>query len=329
MSLNQLIQLNALDLIGNQPNLANMFYLENLSNTAHLISLKSSKPFQVKGELLTPTAALLQLDGVIKNTLQMIQLGFTPPIELHTSPYVLSKAAAALMLKTYHIAMQQQWFDLLAINNHPYKAQIHLSLLQLWNEIRGYSMSAEAEKEAKGRSRLITEQRNQNSRIVSRLLIEHTNIQISKISYPFAIACNTQQLDMNKVEKTLVKLKSRMVDQLQQLNKGNLLSLQWRIQRTLPGQYYVNFLIYHSEQQPLQLPQNQEQFLHSFNESEQLIIRLDLSGALTQFIRIERDNFQGTNLEQWKVNFNCMLYPLKYYYYQSKEISAKFEYIMY
>ncbi len=190
-------------------------------------------------------------------------------------------------------------------------------------------MSTEAENEAKNRKKMIAGQRNENSRIVSRLLTEHTNIQISKVSYPFAIACNTQQLDMNKVEKALIKLKSKMVDQLQQLNEGNLLCLQWRIQQTISGQYYVNFLIYHSEQQLLQLPQDQDQFLHSFSEAEQQIIKLDLSNVLTQSIKIERDNFQGTNLEQWKVIFNSMLYPLKYYYYQSKVISAKFEYIIY
>jgi len=241
----------------------------------------------------------------------------------------LSKAAGTLLLKTYYIALQQQWFDLLAINHHPNQAQIHSSLLQLWNEIRGCSMSTEAENEAKNRKKMIAGQRNENSRIVSRLLTEHTNIQISKVSYPFAIACNTQQLDMNKVEKALIKLKSKMVDQLQQLNEGNLLCLQWRIQQTISGQYYVNFLIYHSEQQLLQLPQDQDQFLHSFSEAEQQIIKLDLSNVLTQSIKIERDNFQGTNLEQWKVIFNSMLYPLKYYYYQSKVISAKFEYIIY
>lgn len=329
MSFNQLIQLNALDLIGGQPNLGNMLYFENLSNAAHQMSLKSSKPFQVKGDVLTPTAALIQLDGAIKNTMQMIQLGFTPPIELHTSPYVLSKAAGALMLKTYNIVNHQGWGDLLTISQHPDKAQIHSSLLQLWNEIRGCSMSTEAENEAKNRKKMIAVQRNDNSRIVSRLLTEHTNIQMSKISYPFVIACNTQQLDMNTVEKALVKLKSRMVDQLQQSNEGNLLCLQWRIQKTVSGQYYVNFLIYHSEQQPLQLPQGQDLLSHSFTEAEQQIIKLDLSSVLTQIIKIERDNFQGINLEQWKVIFNSMLYPLKYYYYQSKVISAKFEYIIY
>ena len=76
-------------------------------------------------------------------------------------------------------------------------------------------MSTEAENEAKNRKKMIAGQRNENSRIVSRLLTEHTNIQMSKISYPFVIACNTQQLDMSKVEKALVKLKSKMVDQLQ------------------------------------------------------------------------------------------------------------------
>lgn len=329
MSFNQLRQFNALDLIGGQPNLPNMLYLENLSNTAHQMSLKSSKPFQVKGDVLTPTAALIQLDGVIKNTLQMIQSGFTPPIELHTSPYVLSKAAGTLMLKTYNIVNHQGWGDILSISQHPGKAQIQASLLQFWNETRGYVMSAEAEKANKSRNKMITEQRSENSRIVSRLLTEHTNIQMTRASYFFNITGNRQQLETNKIEKALIKLKSKMVDQLQQLNEGNLLCLQWRIQQTISGQYYVNFLLYHVDQQPLQLPQDQDQFLHSFSEAEQQIIKLDLSNVLTQSIKIERDNFQGTNLEQWKVIFNSMLYPLKYYYYQSKVISAKFEYIIY
>ncbi|OTG65389.1 hypothetical protein [Acinetobacter silvestris] len=87
-------------------------------------------------------------------------------------------------------------------------------------------------------------------------------------------------------------------------------------------------LVYHDDQYQLQLPQDQNLLSHAFDD-EQQTIKLDLSNVLTQNIKIERDNFQGTNLAEWKVIFNSMLYPVKYYYYQSKVISAKFEYIVY
>ncbi len=77
------------------------------------------------------------------------------------------------------------------------------------------------------------------------------------------------------------------------------------------------------------MPKNLDHLSHSFSEAEKQIIRLDLSSVLTQNTKLERDNFQGINLGQWKVIFNNMLYPVKYYYYQSKVISAKFEYIIY
>jgi len=55
MSFEKLEQINATDLIGGSNNLQLLSYLKHLSETAHQMSLKNSKPFQTKGEVLIPS----------------------------------------------------------------------------------------------------------------------------------------------------------------------------------------------------------------------------------------------------------------------------------
>ncbi|MEG1709360.1 MAG: hypothetical protein RR285_11700 [Acinetobacter sp.] len=328
MSIDKLISNNAMDLIGGQNSLTLMNYLPHLDETTRQMSLKSSKPFQTKGDVLTPTAALIQLNCMIKTTYSMIQGNYAPPLNSLSDDFAVTKGAHFLFVKINQIIMQNIWFDILEINQHPHKQLIHSTLDQLWNEIRGYSASSEAESDANKRKKLIADQAKENSRIVGRLLTTHTNILMTRVSYFISTTGNTEQLEVNEIEKAIVKLKSKLINEFQQLNQEKLFCIQWRIQRTLYGQYYLNMLVYHDDQYQLQLPQDQNLLSHTFDD-EQQTIKLDLSNVLTQNIKIERDNFQGTNLAEWKVIFNSMLYPVKYYYYQSKVISAKFEYIVY
>lgn len=328
MSFDQMAQLNTMDVIGDQNNLAILDWLKMLSETARQISLKSSKAFQTKGDVLTPTAALIQLNGLIKTIQSMIQGNYALPLNSLSNEFAVTKEAHFLFVKINQIIMQHGWFDILEINQHPHKQLIYSILDQLWNEIRGYSISGEAESDAKKRKMLIADQVKENSRIVGQFLTNHTNLCLTKTSYFFSTTGNTEQLEVNEIEKAIVKLKSKLINELQQLNQEKLFCIQWRIQKPLNGRYYLNMLVYHDDQHQLQLPQDQNLLSHAFDD-EQQTIKLDLSNVLTQNIKIERDNFQGTNLAEWKVIFNSMLYPVKYYYYQSKVISAKFEYIVY
>lgn len=329
MSFEQLQQFNNLDIIGGQNNLAGMIQLQQLSETFRQISLKSSKPFQIKGEVFTPTAALIQFDQMIKVLLQMPQYDHTSLLSTLQNEYVVMKGASFLAAKMHQIMKQQHWFDILQINQHSSKYQILEGLQTIWNEIRGYSASSEADNDSNKRKNLISDQAKENSKVVSRLLTQHTNLSLTKLSFFFNTTGDMTTLQTNEFEKAIVKLKSKLIDQLQQLNQGKLFCIQWRIQRTFYGQYYLNMLVYHNEQHQLQQPQDQYLLSHTFDIDGQPTIQLDLSQVLTLTGKIERDNFQGINLASWKVIFNNMLYPLKYYYYQSKVIKSNFKYIVY
>ncbi|WP_433847050.1 hypothetical protein [Acinetobacter proteolyticus] len=329
MSFERLAQLNNMDLIGGQHHLPTMRWLEQLSETSRQMSLKSSKPFQLRGEVLTPTPALIELDRVFKITNDLISNGYALQLDTLPNELVTSKDALFLFVKTKQIMQQYGWFDILNINQDPNKEPINSILKQLWNEVRGYSASSEAENDVKKRKELNSSQTRENSRIVSQLLTRHTNLNLTRLSFFFTSTGNIEHLQLKELEKQAIQLKSKLINELQQLNQDKLLCIQWRIQRSLHGQYYLNMLVYHDEQHLLQQPQDQNLLSHTFDTESQLTIQLDLSQVLTLTRKIERDNFQGTNLAEWKVIFNNMLYPLRYYYYQSKVISPRFEYIMY
>ncbi|MCH7337160.1 hypothetical protein [Acinetobacter sp. NIPH 2699] len=329
MSFEQLAQMNNMDVIGNQLNIPTMRWLEQLSETSRQMSLKSSKPFQLRGEVLTPTPALIELDRVFKMTNDLISNGYALQLDTLPNELVTSKDALFLFVKTKQIMQQYGWFDILNINQDPNKEPINSILKQLWNEVRGYSASSEAENDVKKRKELNSSQTRENSRIVSQLLTQHTNLNLTRLSFFFTSTGNIEHLQLKELEKQAIQLKSKLINELQQLNQDKLLCIQWRIQRSLHGQYYLNMLVYHDEQHLLQQSQDQNLLSHTFDTESQLTIQLDLSQIFNRTLKIERDNFQGTNLAEWKVIFNNMLYPLRYYYYQSKVISPRFEYIMY
>ncbi|MCU4316383.1 hypothetical protein KTH46_15320 [Acinetobacter bereziniae] len=331
MSFEQLQQFNNLDIIGGQNNLAGMIWLHTLSESFHQISLKSSKPFQIKGEVFTPTAALIEFDHGIKMTQQIVQNHCALPISIFANELNVSPKASFILAKMNQIIVQQSWFDILQINQHPSKHQILEGLQTIWNEIRGYSASTEAESDTNKRKKLTSDQAKENSKVVSRLLTQHKDLSLTRLSYFLCPKGETGTLKANELEKAIVKLKCKLIDELQWLNQGNLYCIQWRIQRSLYGLYYLNMLIYHDHQHPLvQLKSVDQGFLsHVFDKEGQISVQLNLSNICIQTLKLERDNFQGINLAAWKVIFNNMLYPLKYYYYQSKFIKPNFEYIVY
>ncbi|NAR94211.1 hypothetical protein [Acinetobacter haemolyticus] len=329
MSFEQLVQMNNMDVIGGQHPLPTMRWLEQLSEASRQISLKSSKPFQLRGEVLTPTPALIELDRVFKMTNDLFSNGYALQLDKLPNEFVTSKDALFLFVKTEQIKQQYGWFDILNINQNPDKEPINSTLKQLWNEVRGYSASSEVESDVRKRKELNSSQTRENSRIVSQLLTRHTNLNLTRLSFFFTSTGNIEHLQLKEIEKEVINLKSNLINELQQLNQDKLLCIQWRVQRSLNGQYYLNMLVYHDEQHLLQLPQDQNLLSHTFDKDNQSTIQLDLSQIFNRTFKIERDNFQGTNLAEWKVIFNNMLYPLRYYYYQSKVISPRFEYIMY
>lgn len=331
MSFEQFQQSNNLEVIGGQNNLAGMIWLHTLSESFRQISLKSSKPFQIKGEAFTPTAALIQFDQIIKIQHRLLQNNCALPVTTLPNEFIVSPKASLLLAKMHQIIKQQSWFDILQINQHPSKLQILEGLQTLWNEIRGYSASTEAESDTNKRKKLISDQAKENSKVISRMLAQHKDLSLTKLTFFFNYTGDMTTLQTNEFEKALIKLTSKLIEQLKQLNQENLFCIQWRIQRSLYGQYYLNMLVYNDHQHSLVQvqPQDQDLLSHVFDKEGQISVQLNLSNVSIQTLKLDRDNFQGFNLAEWKVIFNNMLYPLKYYYYQSKVIKSNFAYITY
>lgn len=327
MSFEYLNQSNSTDLIGGPNHFDNLYCFKFLDELAHQMSLKSSKPFQVKHEILTPTPALIQLNTAVQNINQInSSYGWNMNLTEHTK---VKKTAVFTLTKIQSILQQKQWFDILSINQHPAKQQIHIFLNTVWNETRGFHSSTEAERDNTVRTTLIREQCAENGRIARRLLAKHSNLKITRLFGTYLMLGNFAQMELIRVEKEIVKLKTAFTSQLQMLNLDKLYCIQWRIQRTLSGMYYLNVLVYHDTQHSLVLPQDQSKLTHLIEKNEQQILRLDLVIGNLQHLTLGNEQNGITHLEHWKVIFNNMLHPLRYYYYESRTVPTKFNSIIY
>lgn len=322
MSFEYLNQFNCADLIGGPNHFDILYCFKFLDDLMHQMSLKSSKPFQVKHGILTPTSALIQLNTAVQNMIQMNSInGWAIAPTEHTKA---KKAAVYAFGKIQSILQHNQWFDVLSINAHPTKQQIQAYLDMLWNETRGYYSSAEAERDHAARTSLIREQCTENGRIVRRLLSTHSNLKITRLFGTYLMLGDFSQLELNRLEREMVKLKTAVTSQLRDLNQDKVYCIQWRIQRTLSGLYYLNVLVYHDTQHNLVLPQDYSKLSHCFDGNAQHTLKLDLANGNLQHLILGKDLIGITHPEQWKVIFNNMLYPLRYYYYESRTIPAKF-----
>lgn len=323
-----MVQNNLTDLIGGPSQLLFMQHLEAIDGLAHQISLKSSTPLKVKDNILTPTDTLYKLNHCV----QMIHALYSlPNIDFHFLETLgINQRTFFLLSKILTILQQQNgWFDITKIHYHPYKDNIRAVLGNLWNETRGFIASPPVQKDLKKRDDLIKTQRTGNSKIVSKLLRQHTNIQVSRLSSLITIQGNDSSLSINELETNILRLKSKCLDQIQQLNTEQLLCIQWRIQRSM-GRYYLNMLVYHKDETVLTFPENAEDYnTFTLNEDSPNAVKFNLEQCIINTFRLQKDNYHSNNLEYWKVIFNAMLYPLRYCTYESKAISANFQSIIY
>jgi len=327
MNIDLLAQLNAIEPIGDLANLSALKRFEELDNLVHQVSLRNSKPFRVRNEMLTPTLQLHQFDSAVRNLVNTIA---QPNFPLILNEYTKVKSTSLYALNKIQSTLNQnKWFDLQTINQLPYKAQVHSYLDALWNEIRGYNSSRDVKLDNTYRNKLIRDQRTENSKMVSRLLTKHSNVQASRLFFNLNFLGDFSNIELNQIEKRIYELKTKLISQLQQLNLGNLYCIQWRVQRSLPGFYYLNVLVYHTLEHLIKLPQVQNELVYKFNNAGQQTISLNQNYFNIQTYTLGSNQNQSIELEQWKVIFNQMLYSLKYYYYQSKVISPKFTSITY
>ncbi|ENW84455.1 hypothetical protein F908_00502 [Acinetobacter sp. NIPH 284] len=322
-----MVQNNLMDLIGGPSQLLFMQHLEAIDGLAHQISLKSSTPLKVKDNILTPTDTLYRLNHCVQMILALYRLSH---INFHSLETLGINQRTFFLLSKILTTLQQQngWFDITQIHYHTHKDNICAILENLWNETRGYIVSPHIEKDLKKREDLIKTERTGNSKIVSKLLRQHTNIQVSRFSCLITIQGNDPSLSINELETNILRLKSKCLDQIQQLNTGQLLCIQWRVQRSM-GSYYLNMLVYHKDETFIVFPENAEDYTLTLNGDSPNAVMFILDQRIISISRLQKDNYQSDNLENWKVIFNAMLYPLRYCAYQSKTISANFQNIIY
>ena len=322
-----MVQNNLTDLIGGFDQLLFMQHLEAIDGLAHQISLKSSTPLKVKDNILTPTDTLYRLHHCVQMILALYLLSH---INFHFLETLgINQRTFFLLSKILTILQQQNgWFDITQIHYHPHKDNIRAILENLWNETRGFIASPPVQKDLKKREDLIKTERTGNSKIVSKLLRQHTNIQVSRFSCLITIQGNDPSLSPNELETNILRLKSKCLDQIQQLNTGQLLCIQWRVQRSV-GSYYLNMLVYHKDETFIAFPENAEDYTLTLNGDSPNAVMFSLDQRIISISRLQKDNYQSDNLENWKVIFNAMLYPLRYCAYESKAISANFQNIVY
>lgn len=322
-----MVQNNLTDLIGGFDQLLFMEHLEAIDGLAHQISLKSSTPLKVKDNILTPTDTLYRLHHCVQMILALYSL---PHINFHFLETLgINQRTLFLLFRILTILQQQNgWFDITKIHYHPHKDNIRAILENLWNETRGFIASHPVQKDLKKREDLIKAERTGNSKIVSKLLRQHTNIQVSRLSSLMTIQGNDPSLSPNELETNILRLKSKCLDKIQKLNTGQLLCVQWRIQRSICG-YYLNMLVYHKDETIIAFPENAEDYTLTLNGDSPNAVMFSLDQRIISISRLQKDNYQSDNLEHWKVIFNAMLYPLRYCAYESKAISANFQSIIY
>lgn len=318
----------ATDFIGGNLNIAIMLCLQNLTDLNHQISMPNSRAFQVKKDTVKATPSLYELYGVAKQLNDMNSNGSFPHALLDDNPNLkVLSSAQFLMEKIIDMIHQNIYFDPMYLNQYPNRAQLCVFLDQMWNEVRGFFSSRQAINSLTFHNRLVQTQCTENSRIVSRLLKKHERINVTKLSYLFTVD-NNQASETLMLERGIMRIKSNFIEEIQNLNTKNLLCIQWRIQRTLYGQYYLNILIYHDKDHPLlHIPQGN--FSRELNDRNGHTIKLTLCDPITGNLQVSTSGFQELNLAGWKAFFKIMVYPLRYYHYQSRIISPSFNNIIY
>lgn len=326
-NLNVMVQNNLTDLIGGSSQLLFIQHLEAIDGLAHQISLKSSTPLKIIDNILSPTDTLYRLNHCV----QMIHCLYSLPIiDFHFLETLgINKRTFFLLCKILTILQQLNgWFDITRVHQCQNPEYIRAVLENLWNETRGFIASPPVQKDLKKREDLIKTERTGNSKIVSKLLRQYTNIQVSRLSSLITIQGNDPSLSLNELETNILRLKSKCLDQIQKLNTGQLLCIQWRIQRSMGG-YYLNMLVFHKDETIIAFPENAEDYTLTLNGDSPNAVMFSLDQRIFNISRLQKDNYQSNDLENWKVIFNAMLYPLRYCAYESKAISANFQNIIY
>lgn len=336
MSKNPLIALQekkATDLVGGDLNMAIIICLQNLTDLSHQISRPNSRAFQVKKDTVRATPGLYALYGAANQINSMNSNNSFPYELLDDNPNLkVLIGTQLLMRKIINMISQNIYFDPttldMTLNQHPYGAQLCIFLDQMWNEIRGFSSSRQAINNLTFHNRLVQTQCTENSRIVSRLLRAHERINVTKLSYLFILDKNNQTYETCIIERGLLHLKADLIGEIQRLNPDHLFCTQWRIQRTLYGQYYLNIFIYHDESDTsLHIPQ--DNLSRQLKDKNDHLIQLTLSNPVTGNLKISKNGFLECSLSDWKAFFKIMVSPLKYYHYQSSVILPKFDSIIY
>ncbi|MFK4050681.1 hypothetical protein [Acinetobacter venetianus] len=321
--LNQLANYDSVYLIGGNTSFQHYGILENLMTTAGKMVLAKSKPFKQGKNFLEPTVDYYSfyesLCFILDN---QHTLGFLN--RLNTSQCI-----SPLVRSLISNIIEVKQLDRLMPPNHLRLLEPQLShavdsyYTGIWNTLRGLANSSEFKLQEKKRKALITKQCQENTRIVGRLLRQCDSLDVHCIAFRIFHNADIQMNDFTLRDSAAAQILRQFINHIRQINLDHILCIQSRIQRTMTGQCYVNIFIYSKSDTQIDFNIDLNQFHYNYEDATTQMYTYANELFHTQF-RLFGSNSFAFNFEQWKVFFKCALYPLNYYYYESKQIKPSF-----
>lgn len=326
--LNQLAYYNALDLIGGHENCQSYEVIENFMCTADKMISAKSKPFKQGKNCLEATVDYHNFFGSINcftnhrnNFLWLTNLNEHCFIPAHITTLVSS-------IQEILNSNRQVPPDRLRTFEPSSCKDIDFYYTGIWNSIRGQSVSNAFKLIEKRRKALISKQCQENTRIVGRLLRLHDSLQVFRFTFNIYHQANTNIDDIKVLDESAARVYRKIATYFHQLAGTQILCIQSRIQRTLTGQYYVNIFIYTKPDTQFNDSVDLSEFRYS-HENGPIQLQTFASDAFYTHNTLYATHNFAFNFEQWKVFFKCALYPLNYYYYESKHIKPYFTSILF
>jgi hypothetical protein len=184
--------------------------------------------------------------------------------------------------------------------------------MSIWNSIRGHAVGNAFKLVQKKKKVLISNQCQENTRIVGRLLRQYDSLQVTRISFRIHHESNTQGHDLKLLDEAATKLYREFFNHIRQISLDQILCIQSRIQRTMTGQCYVNIFVYAQPNTEINFNIDLNQFRDSY-EKGPIRLQTFVSDMFSFNTTLFATHNFAFNFEQWKVFFKCALYPLNHY----------------
>lgn len=322
--LNHLVTSGALDLIGGVENYSMYTTLESLDNQANKLASAQSKPFKSgKVIFLEPTIDYYKFWESVY-AFANNQQNFSALTNLNIHHNIPSHITSLVSIIREVINSNQQ---VPPDNLKHYSPQVSSAIdtyyTGIWNSIRGQILSNSFKLKQDKIKSLISLQYKENIRIVGRLLRKHDSLRVFRLVININQQGNMHGCDIALADESATQVYRQFINHLRHITLGQALYIQSRLQRTITGQCYANIFIYAKPDAQINLNIDLQEFRHYY-ETGLTQLLTDVSSLNYSSLELGAFSNQVYNFEQWKVFFKSVLYPLNYYYYESKKIKPSF-----